>query len=75
MEDEWGVRRTLNITKTASRIVYHPLKGAGSPEDYTFPDPEALGRFPRNTEETVQILKRNHVVSGGFGVDTYVSQA
>ncbi len=75
MEDEWGVRRTLNVTKTASRIIYHPLQNVDSLEDYIFPDPEAPGRFPMNIEETVQTLKKNYVVSGGFGGDTYFSQA
>jgi uroporphyrinogen decarboxylase len=45
LQDEWGIQRQLNATKTQSRVIRHPLKGAEGLDQYVFPDPEAPGRF------------------------------
>jgi len=76
LEDEWGVRRQLTATKTESRIVFHPLKDADvdSLDDYSFPDPCAAGRFGTSDKE-ISKLKDNYFIMGGFGFDTFFSQA
>jgi len=74
LEDEWGVRRTLNATRMQSRIVYHPLRGRESLDGYDFPDPEAPGRF-----DAAEMLVRNwggrYAVSASWGGDSFFCQA
>jgi len=74
LEDEWGVRRTLNSTRLQSRIIHHPLRGKASLEDYFIPDPEAPGRF-----DTAKRLLKNwqgrYAVSASHGGDAYFCQA
>jgi len=77
MEDEWGIRRRLTSTRTESRVVYNPLKDVdvGSLDEYSFPDPNAPGRF-RITKEDVENLKEEgYWVVGHFGIDTFWCQA
>jgi len=74
LEDEWGIRRQLNATKTQSRIVYHPLQGKESLDDYSFPDPDAEGRFD-GAEKLLKNWRDKYLVSSIWGGDSFFCQA
>ncbi len=74
LEDEWGVRRTLNSTRLQSRVIHHPLKGKASLEAYVFPDPEAPGRFD-TAERLLNSWRGRYAVSASHGGDAYFCQA
>lgn len=74
LEDEWGIRRQLNATKTQSRIVRHPLKGVEDLEEYEFPDIEAPGRFD-SAEKLAPKWREEYLVSGIWGGDSFFCQA
>ncbi|MEM2906360.1 MAG: uroporphyrinogen decarboxylase family protein [Candidatus Bathyarchaeia archaeon] len=73
LEDEWGVRRTLNATRLQSRVIYHPLRGKTSLEGYVFPDAEAPGRFDA-AERLLKNWRGKYAVSGIHGGDAYFCQ-
>lgn len=74
LEDEWGVRRTLNVTRLQSRVIYSPLSNKVSLEEYVFPDPDAPGRF-EGAERLMPRWRGTHAVSASHGGDAYFSQA
>jgi len=74
LEDEWGVKRTLNATKLQSRIMHHPLQRAESLEGYHFPDPEAPGRFD-TVEKLLKGWRDRYSISASLGGDNLFCQA
>lgn len=66
--DEWGVTRILNTTKTASRIVDHPLKELDAFDNYVFPDPDAEERYS-SVEQCVKRWGEDYAISAGFGIE------
>jgi uroporphyrinogen decarboxylase len=74
LEDEWGIQRQLNATRTQSRIVKHPLREVDSLDEYTFPDPEAPGRFD-TAEKLVKTWRDEYATSAIWGGDGFFSQA
>lgn len=74
LEDEWGVRRQLNATKTQSRIVYHPLKDLEDLDEYEFPDIDAPGRFD-SAEKLAQKWRDEYLVSGIWNGDSFFCHA
>jgi uroporphyrinogen decarboxylase len=74
LEDEWGIQRQLNATRTQSRIVKHPLKGVNSLDEYTFPDAEAPGRFD-TSKKLVKTWRDEYAISAIWGGDGFFSQA
>jgi uroporphyrinogen decarboxylase len=74
LEDEWGIRRQLNATKTQSRIIYHPLKNVEDFDEYDFPDINAPGRFD-SAEKLVRKWRNDYLISGIWGGDSFFCQA
>lgn len=74
LEDEWGVRRQLTAAGIQSRVVYHPLQGKESLDDYVFPDPEEPGRFDI-AEKLVKQWRDEYAISSIWGGDGFFCQA
>ena len=76
LKDEWGVIRTLNVTKTQSRIIGYPLKGKDVSylDEYEFPDPYAPGRYDL-VEKQIREWGEKYAVIGYPGGDPFFSQA
>jgi len=72
--DEWGITRVLNSTKTASRVIAHPLKGVDDLGDYVFPDPNAEGRYD-SAEMDVKRHGQEYATSSGCGVEYLFDQS
>jgi len=72
LKDEWGIIRKLNITKTRSRIVYHPLQYINLSE-YVVPDPHADGRYD-GVEQAVRKYAEEYFLFAGLGCDFLFSQ-
>lgn len=73
LEDEWGVQRQLNATRTQSRTTKYPLRGVENLDDYTFPDPDAAGRFD-TAEKLVKKWGDEYALSADFGSDGFFLQ-
>ncbi len=74
MQDEWGVKRILNSTRTQSRIVSHPLDDDDALEHYELPDADAEGRFDQ-AEAHLRRWTERYAVSGSWGGDGLFMQA
>jgi uroporphyrinogen decarboxylase len=74
LKDEWGIVRQLNATRTQSRVIYHPLQGKESLDDYVFPDPEAPGRFD-TAEKLIKRWRDEYAISAIWGGDCFFCQA
>jgi len=62
LQDEWGIQRQLNATKTQSRVIKYPLRGAENLNQYVFPDPEAPGRF-EGVENLIKTWGEEYAIS------------
>ncbi len=60
-EDDRGIRRVIDSTNTYFRFTHHPLRGAESPDAFTFPNPDLPERYAHISAQ-VQRFKDRYMV-------------